>query len=148
MMPMRRTAAMLALLVVSSLAVFAGKEETVQELIARAETAKPDDRPALYVEVAQRQLEASDRLYTEGKTEEAMAAVADVSTYSDKAHNAALLSGKKLKQTEIALRKMAARLRDIQRTLSYEDQAPVQAAVERLENLRTGLQRRMFGKKK
>ncbi|MBZ5574153.1 MAG: hypothetical protein LAO09_19990 [Acidobacteriia bacterium] len=148
MILIRGRATVLALLLVSSLAVFASKEETVQELVARAETARPDDRPALYVEAAQRQLKATDDLYTQGKTEEARATVGDVITYSEKAQNAALQSGKKLKQTEIALRKMAARLRDIQRSLSYEDQAPVQAAAERLENLRTGLQQRMFGKKK
>ena len=37
-------------------------------------------------------------------------------TYSEKAHDAAIQAGKKLKSTEIALRKMAAKLRDIKRT--------------------------------
>jgi len=148
MILMRRTAATFVLLLVSALMVFAGKEETVQELIARAETAKPDDRPGLYVEAARRQLKAADELYTAGKPDEARVTVGDVVTYSEKAQDAALQSGKRLKQTEIALRKMAAQLRDLQRTLSYEDQAPVQAAAERLENLRTDLQQRMFGKKK
>jgi hypothetical protein len=141
-------AAVVACLLTASLAVFARKEETLQELIARAEAARPDDRPALYVEVAQRQLQAADDLYAAGKTEEAKAAVDGVVAYSEKAHDATVESGKRLKQTEIAMRKMAAKLRDIRRTLNFEDQDPVQAAADRLENLRTDLQQRMFGKKK
>ena len=55
-----------------------------------------------------------------------------------------------LKPTEIALRKMAARLRTIRRTLALEDQKPVEDAANRLEALRTDLLSRMFdkGKKK
>ncbi len=45
------------------------------------------------------------------------------------------------------LRKMAAKLRDIKRTLVFEDQAPVQATVDHLEQVRTELLARMFGKK-
>ena len=90
----------------------------------------------------------SERVFGAGKDEEALAAVKDVMTYSEKAHDAALASGNKLKNTEIALRKMAGKLRDIKRTLSFDDQAPVQAAADRLEALRTDLLSKMFGKRK
>jgi hypothetical protein len=43
---------------------------------------------------------------------------------------------------------MAAKLRDIKRSLNFDDQAPVQAAADRLENLRTDLLSHMFGKGK
>jgi polyhydroxyalkanoate synthesis regulator phasin len=140
--------ALVGMLIGTALPGFASKEETLQELLARAESARPEDRPGPYVEAAERQLKAADNLYEAGKSEEAKAAVNDVATYSQKAQEAALQSGKRLKQTEIALRKMAARLRDIKRTLSFEDQAPVQAAADQLENLRTDLQKRMFSKNK
>jgi len=52
-----------------------------------------------------------------------------------------------LKDTEIALRKMSQRLRDLKRGLPYEDQGPVQGAADRLEQMRTELLGRMFGKK-
>jgi hypothetical protein len=71
-----------------------------------------------------------------------------VATYSEKAHDAAIQSGKKLKNTEIDFRKMSAKLRDIKRTLNFDDQAPVQAAADRLESLRTDLLSHMFGKGK
>jgi hypothetical protein len=87
-------------------------------------------------------------LYNAGKVDEARAAVNDAVDYSDKAYDAATSCGKKLKQTEIGVRKMAVRLRDIKRTLVFEDQAPVQAAIDHLEGLRTSLLAQMFGKKK
>jgi len=68
--------------------------------------------------------------------------------YSDKASSAAIQTGKKLKNTEIAVRRMAAKLRDIKRSLAFEDQSPVQVAIDRLETLRTQLLAKMFGKTK
>ena len=69
----------------------------------------------------------------------------DVVSYSEKATTAATQTGKKLKNIEIAVRKMAERLRDIKRSLNFEDQPPVQEAAERLEKLRNQLLAKMFG---
>jgi hypothetical protein len=137
-----------AVLLANTFLVLAYKTETLQELIAREEAARVEDRPALCTEIAERQLKSADELYTAGKVEEAQAALKDVVTYSEKAHDAAIQSGKKLKNTEIDFRKMAAKLRDIKRSLNFDDQAPVQAAADRLESLRTDLLSHMFGKGK
>jgi len=137
-----------AFLLVMSFLAFAYKTETLQELIARAESAKLDDQPALFTDIAERQLKSADELYTAGKIDDARAAVQDVVTYSEKAQATAIQSSKKLKNTEIALRKMEAKLRDIKRSLNFDDQAPVQAAADRLESLRTDLLTHMFGKGK
>jgi len=102
----------------------------------------------LYVEIAERQLKSADELYTTGKVDDARAAVQDVVTYSEKAHDAAIQSGKKVKNTEIGFRKMAVKLRDIKRSLNFDDQAPVEAAADRLEALRTDLLSHMFAKGK
>jgi soluble cytochrome b562 len=145
---MRFEITMTAVLLAFSSLAFASRQETLQELIARAESARPEDRPALYVEAAERQLKSADELYTAGKVDDAQAALKDVVTYSEKAHDSAIQSGKKLKNTEIAFRKMAAKLRDIKRTINFDDQPPVQAAADRLESLRTDLLFHMFGKGK
>jgi polyhydroxyalkanoate synthesis regulator phasin len=137
-----------AILLATSFAAFASKPETLQQLIARAESARLEDRPALYVEIAERQLTSADDLYTAGKVDDARAALQDLVTYSEKAHDSAIQSGKKLKGTEITFRKMAAKLRDIKRNLNFDDQAPVQTATDRLESLRTDLLSHMFGKGK
>jgi len=145
---MRRPITIAVVLVATSLVAFAYKTETLQELIARADAARIDDQPALYVEIAERQLKSADELYTAGKVDDAQAALKDVLTYSEKAHDAAIQSGKKLKNMEIDFRKMAAKLRDIKRSLNFDDQAPLQTAADRLENMRTDLLSHMFGKGK
>jgi hypothetical protein len=142
---MRWTAIILVPAILALLGVSAAKDESVPELVARAETARLQDRPKLYTEIAERELEAADEFYNEGKVNQARAAVSNVVSYSDKASDAASETGKKLKNTEIAVRKMAEKLRDIKRSLAFEDQAPVQTAIEHMENLRTKLLNRMFG---
>ena len=122
------------------------KELTLEELKARVEHAKPDERTNLCIQIAERQVEASDKLYIEGKTTEAEAALHDVVSYSQQASETAGQTGHRLKNTEIAMRKMSHRLTDIKRTLPFEDQASVQAAVDTLDKIRTDLLSRMFGK--
>ena len=134
---------MAAVLLVTCLA-FAAKQETLQELMTRCDSAKVEDRPALCAEIAERQLKSADELYTAGKVDEARSALKDVVTFSEKAHDAAIQSGKRVKNTEIEFRKMAAKLRDIKRTVNFDDQEPIQAAADRLEALRTELLTHMF----
>jgi polyhydroxyalkanoate synthesis regulator phasin len=145
---MRWSVLIVAACVVLTALALAAKEQSLQELIARAKTAPLKDQASLYIEIAERQLKSADELYNAGKVDEARAAVADVVDYSQKAHDAAIQSGKKLKGTEMASRKMSHRLRDMKRTLNFEDQAPVQAAADRLESLAQDLLSHMFGKEK
>jgi hypothetical protein len=142
---MRNRARALTILLAAAL-IFARPQESIQQMAARAEAARLEAQPALYTDLAKRQLDAADRLYAAGKSEEARADINDVVTFSDKARYAAEKTGKKLKNTEIAVRKMAEKLRDIKRSLAYEDQPPVAAAIDRLEQMRTDLLSRMFGK--
>ena len=141
---MRSRITTLILLACVATTAFAFRTETLQELLERAKSARIEDQAPLYLEAASRQLKNADELYTAGKGEDARKAVEDVVIYSEKAHDAAIQSGKKLKNTEISLRKMAEKLRDIKRSLNFEDQAPVQAAADRLESFRTDLLARMF----
>jgi competence protein ComGC len=141
-----RSFAALVLAMLFTVPLTVAKDESVQQLVDRANSARVEDQPALYSAAAERQLKSADQLYTAGKVDDARAAVADVVTYSDKASSAAIQSGKKLKNTEIAVRRMAAKLRDLKRSLAFEDQSPVQAAIDRLETLRTQLLTKMFGK--
>jgi hypothetical protein len=130
------------------LPALARTDESLEQLVARAESARVEDRPPLYVEAARRQLEAADRSYTDGKAESLHQALQDVAAYSDKARDAALQSNKRLKDTEIAMRKMASRLRDIESNVPFEEQPAVHAAADHLEQIRTALLNRMFGKRR
>ncbi len=144
---MRRLALYLVLLALG-FAYGAAKEETVAELKARLESARAEDRPELCMQIARRQLRNADTLYKAGNVEQAAAAVNDIVTYSDKARDAATQTQKHLKNVEIEVRKMAERLRDIKRTLTFDDQAPVEQAIRRLEDIRTALLKEMFANDK
>ena len=146
-MTIRNTSIELAILLAVVMAAPGRNNESLEQLIARAESARIEDRPALCTEIAQRELASAGQLYQAAKPEEARVAVENVVAYSDKARDASIRTGKRLKDTEIAMRKMAARLRDIKRNLAFEDQAPVATAVDRLEQMRTELLSHMFGKK-
>jgi hypothetical protein len=122
----------------------AAKGETVNELKLRFESAHLDDRPELGIRIAQQQLRNADKLYIEGNADEARAAVDDIVTYSEKARDAAIQTKKHLKDLEIQARKMAVKLRDIKRTLAFDNQAPVEEAIRRLEDVRTSLLKEMF----
>jgi hypothetical protein len=148
MTTMRTRIFILALLVAASLTAFAARDESMDELIARAESAQPDDRPALYLQIAHLKAEAADKLYGDGKADAGKAALQDVVAYSKKATDAAITTGKKLKNVEITLRKMAEKFRDIKRTVAFDDQPPMQQTVDELEKMRTDLLSAMFGKKK
>jgi hypothetical protein len=148
----RTRVAIIALLVAAALAAFgwktvAAKDETVDQLIARADSARPEDRPALYLEIARLKAEAADKLYNGGNAEAAKAVLQDVVAFSRKATNTSIQTGKKLKNVEIGLRKMTEKFRDVKRTLAFEDQAPIQQTVDELEQMRTDLLSAMFGKK-
>jgi len=124
----------------------AAKEETVESLKAHFEQARPEDRPTLAIQIAEHQLRNADKLYIDGKAEEGRAAVAEVVAYCGKARDAATESKKHIKNVEIDVRKIADRLRDIKRTLAFEDQPPVDQAIRSLEDIRTQLLDEMFGK--
>jgi hypothetical protein len=147
MTAMRRLALYVLLLALAS-AYGAAKDDTVDQLKARFESALPEDRPELAIQIARHQLRSADKLYTEGKIDQARAAIDDIVTYSEKARDTALQTKKHLKNVEIEARRMAEKLRDIKRTLAFEDQPPVEKAIRRLEDIRTVLLNEMFSKEK
>lgn len=124
----------------------AAKDESIDELKARFEKARTEERAELGIHIARLQLQNADALYRDGKTEPARAAVDEIVSYSEKARDAAIQTNKRLKSAEIEVRKMADKLRDIKRNLAFEDQPPVDQAIRRLEDVRTALLQAMFGK--
>jgi|ERR1039458_3118542 hypothetical protein len=141
---MRRLTISIFLITFTLILCGAAKDETVDELKSRLESARPEDRPELCIRIAQHQLRDADKLYSDGNVDQARDAVDDIVTYSKKARDAATQTKKHLKNVEIDVRKMAEKLRDIKRTLIFEDQAPVEQAIRRLEDIRTTLLKEMF----
>jgi hypothetical protein len=121
---------------------FARKEETLKELVARAEASKPDQQPDLYMEAADRQRKAAVDAVKASRWEEFGTELQDVVTYCNKAHAAAISSNKQIK-----IRRISSHLKDIKLDVEVDDQPEVQAAIDQLEQFRTDLMRKMFGGK-
>ncbi len=138
----------LATFAVTALPAGAARDESLGQLISRAESARPEDRPALYLEIARQKADIADQSYRAGDAEAGTATLREVVSFSKKATDASIETGKRLKNTEIALRKMVAKFGDVKRTVAFEDQAPIQQTMDELEKMRTALLSTMFGKKK
>ena len=123
------------------------KELTVEELKARVPTANVGDRPQLCLQIAERQLAEADKLYAALESEKAEATLGEVVSFSELARDYSLQSHKHQKQTEITVRKMARKLADIKHTVSHDEQASLQDAINRLERVRDDLLFAMFPKK-
>ncbi len=125
---------------------FADKNESVDALKARLKTVSGGDHVVLCTKIAERQLDALDKAYTDGDLQNAQAALSDVVTFGLQAAQTARETGKKMKHTEIAMRRMSIRLEAIRRSLSVDDRPPVATAIEKLEAARSELLNQMFKK--
>jgi NADH dehydrogenase/NADH:ubiquinone oxidoreductase subunit G len=140
-------AAIFVLLVFSANAT-PSQSATVEELKARLTSARAGDRIQLCIEIAEQQLEAADKFYLTDETEKARTALDDVASFAEQARDSSIQLHKRQKQTEIAVRKMVRKLFDIKRAVNHEEQAPVQAAIDRLQRVRDDLLAAMFPKER
>jgi len=135
----------LVVLVLTALSL-GNKEETLEQLIARADAAKPEKQPELYIEIAERQMKALTEASKGERWEEFRPELQQVVKYSERAQASAIQSKKKIKRTEIKIRQMSQRLRDIKLDVDPDDQPSVQSAVDKLEHFRAELFKAMFGR--
>jgi hypothetical protein len=139
---------LLMVFVLLSLAAAAGQSDKLSELKTRAEAAPPADQARLFIDIARMQFEAAKTAYDSGKAPQAQAALTELSTAADRASQAAIQSRKRLKNTEIDIRKLTEHLKNLKPTVSVDDRVPVQQAIDHLEKLRTELMTQMFAKSK
>ena len=117
------------------------------DLKAKADAAQGSERIGPSLEYAHQELEYANTLYTNGDVEKGEAAVNESLTYAKRAADASASTNKKLKQTEIDLRKLQHRMRDIGQSLNIDDRPPLEKAVQELEQIRADLLAKMFGEK-
>ncbi len=144
---MRRNLLILVGVLLLTAGAAASKNETLEEMKARAESASPNNKPLLYVEVAQREIEEANQLFITGDVENAHAMIKEAVQYAEKAGEAAIARRHKMKDTEIHLRRAEHRLNDIRRTLALEDQPDVEAAAEQIAAVRKRILEVMFAPK-
>src|SRR5215467_12022556 len=142
-----RVGSMFFLLIAFGLTAFGSEKETLEQLIARADSASASQQPDLYLEIADRESRLAVDAYKSSDLENGHKALGQSVSYADKAHAGVLKSGKKLPHTEIKIRRLVARFRDLKQNVDAEEQTGVQAAVDKLESFRTDLLKAMFGPK-
>ncbi len=126
----------------------AAKEQTVDELKARVSSSNIGDRPQLCLQIAERQLDDADKLYSALENEKAQSDLTDVVSFSELARDYSIQSHKHQKQTEITVRKMTRKLNDLKHSVTRDEQARVQNAIDRLQRVRDDLLLAMFPKGK
>jgi predicted HTH domain antitoxin len=131
----------------ASLFGLARQEDTVQQLMAKADAASAGQQADLCMEVAEREVKVAVEAFKGNKIDEGRDSLQQIVKYADKGHSAAMQSGKRLKHTEIKLRQVALRLRDLKSNLEVDDQPLAQATVDKLEDFRTEILKSMFGSK-
>jgi hypothetical protein len=120
----------------------------VARLKADADTATGEHCAEVCLQAAEQLAELSNRNFTDGQIADAQANMADAGKYAEKAARESMRSRKRQKKTEIGLRRLAARMKDIMRTLNFDDRFPVRQAMNAVEKARTDLLASMFGNPK
>jgi stress-induced morphogen len=139
---MRRTFPITILLL---LALAAGAEEkTVDQLKAEAEHAEPGQQGRLYAEIAEKLVAVADKQFTDAESVKGHATVQEILQYATKAHDLAIETRKKMKETEKALRECHRRLENMKRTLAAEDRPDVENVEKQLEKLTEEVLESMF----
>ncbi len=121
-------------------------DPTVDGLKAKLSSATIGDRPKLCLQIAEKQMAETSKLYAASQDDQAQPALTDVVAYSELARDYAIQSNKHQKQTEIEVREITRKLNEILHTLGHEEQGPVKEALTRLQRVRDDLLAAMFKK--
>lgn len=117
---------------------------SVADLKERVANASIPERPALCIQISERQLDEADRLYVAGDSEKAQASLVDVTAFAELARDYAIQSHKHEKQSEIAIRKMTRKLENLKHAVGHDDQQRIQEVIDHLQRIRDDLLAAMF----
>ena len=140
---MRNTVPIVLLLLLLALAAPA-EDKTVDQLKTEAERAEPGQQGRLYAEIADRLVAVADKQFTDGESVKGHATVQEILGYANKAHDLAIKTRKKMKETEKDLRQCRRRLENMRRTLAADDRPAVEAVEKQLEQLTQEVLESMF----
>ena len=111
---MRRTFSIVILLLLGLTAT--AEEKTVEQLKAEAEHAEPGQQGRLYAEIAEKLVAVADKQFTDAESVKGHATVQEILQYATKAHDLAIETRKKMKETEKTLRECHRRLGSLRQT--------------------------------
>jgi hypothetical protein len=120
------------------------EQKAVDQLKTEAEHASPDQQGRLYAEIAEKLVAVADKQFTDGESVKGHAIVQEILQYATKAHDLAIETRKKMKETEKSLRECHRRLENMKRTLAAEDRPAVEAVEKQLEKFTEDVLEAMF----
>jgi succinate dehydrogenase/fumarate reductase-like Fe-S protein len=122
------------------------EQKTVDQLKTEAEHASSDQQARLYAEIADRLVAVADKQFTDAESVKGHATVQEILQYATKAHDLAIETRKKMKETEKSLRECHRRLENMKRTLAAEDRPRVEAVEKQLAKLTEDVLESMFAR--
>lgn len=140
-----RYRSVLTILLLTS-ALHAGEKPSVEQLQHKIESAHGGKKAELLLQLSHDQVEQVDSLYHDGNVDKAFSLLKEGCANADQATSTSLDSGKRLKDTEIDLRKLSERLQAIRQEASFEDRKPFDVCIQNIEQDRSKLLDRMFRK--
>ena len=141
----RRLRILVAGIALLSAAAAALPEDDIAKLKAKALAATGGKQAELYAKLAEKQAQVVSDHYDAGDPDAAKAAVEELLSYANKARDIARETRKKVKNTEITIRKAARKLEDVKRAVSIDDRPVIEDAIAKLERIRRELLGVMFG---
>jgi hypothetical protein len=120
------------------------EDKTLDQLKAEAERADSGQQAKLLAEVAERLVSVADKQFTDGESVKGHATVQEIQQYATRARDLAIKTRKKMKETEIHLRRCRHALENMRRTLAAEDRPAVEAVEKKLEQLSEEVLEAMF----
>ena len=139
---MRNTVPIVMLLLLALAAP--AEDKTIDQLKTEAERADSGQQGRLYAEIADRLVTVADKQFTDGESVKGHSTVQEILAYANKAHDLAIQTRKKMKETEKDLRQCRRRLENMRRTLAAEDRPAVEEVEKQLEQLTESLLESMF----
>lgn len=138
---MRKSASIVLLLTLALLA--SGEQKSIDQLKAEAEHAD-GDQPKVLAELAERLVSVADKQFTDGESVKGQATVDEIQQYATRAHDLTIKTRKKMKETEMHLRRCRHDLENMRRTLAAEDRPTVEAVEKKLEQYAEDILEAMF----
>lgn len=136
------------LILLSFAAAAASQKKTVEQLKSDAEKSSGSHQGITYAQLAERLVDVADQQFTAGDSSKGQETVREILADATKAHDAAVISRKKLKEVEIHLRETQRHLENVRRTLAAADRPPLEAVEKKLAEFRQDLLNVMFAPKK
>lgn len=121
-------------------------EKSLDQLKASVATASAKDLPKIYVSIAQLELKNATAAFDGGDSATGQRSIGEVALSCENAAESAIKAHKRLKETEIALRKISERVDTMRKSVSFEDREPLAQAIDRIQAKRADLLNTMFSK--